>query len=377
MNLIVDALPPRPAPRVEVVERKGLGHPDAICDALAEQAGLALCRAYLDKFGEVMHYNVDKALLVGGAAHAAFGAGEILAPMDVILAGRVTRGGLDVESIVEETCRQWLRATLPAVEPHLRLECRFREGSRELSRLYARPGRSRARANDTSAGVGFAPLTPLERAVLAIESALTARETRVQRPWMGPDVKVMGVRSGDGVRLTVACAMVGRHLANLDEYISRREQLRSWVGALAADVLGRRPEVAVNAADGADAGSVYLTVTGTSAESGDDGEVGRGNRTNGLITPLRPMSMEAWAGKNGVSHVGRLYNLAAAEVASDVVQQLGALDVTCALVGEIGRPVDDPALAWVSLTSRSPIGEAAVRDVVLGRLAGLVNQPIV
>ena len=59
------------------------------------------------------------------------------------------------------------------------------------------------------------------------------------------------------------------------------------------------------------AGGMYLTVLGTSADGADGGQVGRGNRVNGLISLHRPMSTEAAAGKNPVSHVGKIYNLLA------------------------------------------------------------------
>src|SRR5450756_525052 len=73
---------------VEVVERKGLGHPDSICDALAETLSRSLCLEYRDRFGKVLHHNVDKALLSGGRAAPAFGGGSVLAPMNIYLAGR-------------------------------------------------------------------------------------------------------------------------------------------------------------------------------------------------------------------------------------------------------------------------------------------------
>ncbi len=63
---------------------------------------------------------------------------------------------------------------------------------------------------------------------------------------------------------------------------------------------GGKWPVHVNTADDIKKKSVFLTVTGTSAEMGDDGSVGRGNRCNGLITPNRPMSMEATSGKNPI-----------------------------------------------------------------------------
>jgi S-adenosylmethionine synthetase len=52
----------------EIVERKGLGHPDTICDALAETLSRNLCREHRDRFGTVLHHNVDKALLYGVSA---------------------------------------------------------------------------------------------------------------------------------------------------------------------------------------------------------------------------------------------------------------------------------------------------------------------
>ncbi|HSJ96111.1 MAG TPA: methionine adenosyltransferase, partial [Myxococcota bacterium] len=79
MRVSLRALPgdgPEAEP-VEVVERKGLGHPDSICDALAEAFSLALSRFYREHFGRILHHNVDKVLLVGGRAEPAFGGGAV------------------------------------------------------------------------------------------------------------------------------------------------------------------------------------------------------------------------------------------------------------------------------------------------------------
>jgi S-adenosylmethionine synthetase len=98
---------------VEIVERKGLGHPDTICDMLSEQLSVALSRKYLDEFGLVLHHNVDKALLAAGRAEPAFGGGRIVEPIDIYLAGRVTtevRGKIvPVRTLAEETATAWLR----------------------------------------------------------------------------------------------------------------------------------------------------------------------------------------------------------------------------------------------------------------------------
>ena len=105
----------------------------------------------------------------------------------------------------------------------------------------------------------------------------------------------------------------------------------------------------VNAADTPE--SMYLTVTGTSAESGDDGEVGRGNRINGLITPCRPMTLEAAAGKNPVTHVGKIYSVVARQIAELLAQSPGIVRAECLMVSRIGSPVTDPAIVQIKLAT--------------------------
>lgn len=77
-------------PCAKIVERKGLGHPDTLCDAIAESVSLRLSRHYLDRFGMILHHNVDTVLLCGGASRVAFGGGELLEPMEIHLAGGAT-----------------------------------------------------------------------------------------------------------------------------------------------------------------------------------------------------------------------------------------------------------------------------------------------
>ena len=97
---------------VEVVERKGMGHPDTICDALAEALSRSLCREYRQRFGAILHHNVDKALLCGGGAVAAFGGGTVTRPIDIYLAGRaVCRVGTEVipvGQIAADSAHAWL-----------------------------------------------------------------------------------------------------------------------------------------------------------------------------------------------------------------------------------------------------------------------------
>lgn len=367
MNLVVSPLPDDDLP-VEMVERKGLGHPDTICDALAETLSRNLCRHYLERFGTILHHNVDKALLCGGRAAPSFGGGEVLAPIEIYLAGRAVAevGGAAVplDDIVVEGSRAWPRENLHALDAdrHVVLHNVVRPGSRALGELFAR-GHGVPLANDTSFGVGCAPMTALERLVLDTERLLNGRPRTSGHPAWGEDIKVMGVRHGAAVSLTIACAMIGRHLADLGAYRAATEALRCKAGDLAARHGFDACHIAVNAADDPATGSVYLTVTGTSAESGDDGEVGRGNRVNGLITPCRPMSLEAAAGKNPVSHVGKIYNVLARRVAETLAAEIPEVAAAqCYLVSRIGSPVIDPAIAHVRLATRDGSPPARLRD---------------
>ena len=354
MKILIDHLkgPGASERRVEIVERKGLGHPDTICDMLSEQLSVALSKHYLDHFGLVLHHNVDKALLAAGRSEPAFRAGRILEPIDIFLSGRATHDVhgkvVPVRELAEETARAWFRRNMHALDPatDVRFHCLVRPGSPELVDLFMRQrDQGMLLANDTSCGVGFAPLSELEHVVLAVERKINTPGFKTEFPETGEDIKVMGVRENDDISLTVSCAFVGRFLDDVRAYRDAKDRLQRAVLEAAKVITGRDVTARVNTADDVAIGSVFLTVNGTSAEAGDDGETGRGNRANGLITPYRPMTLEAMAGKNPVTHVGKLYNAAATRIAHAVVAEVpGITEVECYLVSQIGEPVDRPRL---------------------------------
>ncbi|RUW76605.1 methionine adenosyltransferase [Mesorhizobium sp. M4B.F.Ca.ET.049.02.1.2] len=365
---------------VEVVERKGLGHPDTICDALAENFSRNLCREYSRRFGHILHHNVDKALVSGGRSAPSFGGGSMIAPINIYLAGRATmRIGderIPVEDIAIEGSRSWLRANLHALEPEqdVRLHVLTQPGSQDLQELFSRASQVPL-ANDTSIGVGYAPLSALEQLVLAAERRINGRDRARASPAWGEDVKVMGIRRGGSVRLTVACAMIGRHIANIEDYFAEKLTLQKLVEELAEQHGFADRTIDVNIADGSSPSAVYLTVTGTSAEAGDDGQVGRGNRVNGLITPGRPMSLEAAAGKNPVSHVGKIYNALARDVAAAIVAETPeVVAAECLLVSRIGAPITQPAVVEVKVATRDGKPLAEIRRRVEDITADCLNR---
>jgi len=175
----------------------------------------------------------------------------------------------------------------------------------------------------------------------------------------------MGKREGDHVDVTVAVAMVDRHVPDMDAYRVAVEGVREYVADLATEFTDREVTVHVNTADDYDEGSIYLTTTGTSAEQGDDGSVGRGNRANGLITPNRPMSMEATSGKNPVNHIGKIYNLLSTEIAESVVSEVdGIKQLQVRLLSQIGSPIDDPHVADAELVTEPGVAVEDIEEAV-------------
>jgi len=359
---------------VEIVERKGIGHPDSICDGIAEAVSRRLALEYLARVGKVLHYNTDETQLVAGDAAPAFGGGEVVSPMYILIVGRATKKYekdgetriFPAERIALEAARNYISEHLPALElgTHVVVDAKLGEGSGDLQAVFGEEGREIPMANDTSFGVGHAPLTETERIVLEAEHRLNG-EYAEANPALGPDVKIMGKRENDAIDLTVAAAMIDRHVPDVEAYQDEVAAVGEFVRDVAAEYTDRSVNVDVNTADDVEAGSVYLTVTGTSAEQGDDGSVGRGNRANGLITPNRSMSMEATSGKNPVNHIGKIYNLLSTDIAHEVVSEVdGIRDLRIRLLSQIGRPIDQPHVADARVVTSDGVELEDIEDDV-------------
>ncbi len=338
--------------RVEYVERKGVGHPDSLIDGICDATSHALSREYLERCDNtILHHNVDKGLIIGGASNASFGHGEITKKIEVIVTGRATdryKGvTIDVNDIAKEVATKYLKDNTRYldVKNEVIFVSKIAKGSADLTDVFIRRAEHDdvPLANDTSFGIGFAPFTDTERLVLETERYLNSRKYKDTLPSVGEDIKVMGLRDGDEITLTIAIAFVAKLVKNLDQYLSYKERVKKDVAKFAEKLVGRKVNVHINAADPEDSDAVYLTKTGLSCEAGDDGSVGRGNRVNGLITPFRPMSLEAAAGKNPVSHIGKIYNLLATAVAEDIANQYPSItECNIAIMSQIGHRIDQP-----------------------------------
>ena len=155
--------PPLDQMPMEMVERKGKGHPDVLCDKAAEELSVALSTFYVQRYGRVLHHNVDKCVLVGGQSTATFGGGEVVEPIYLLLVGRavgLTGDGRNPEDVVPigkfavRHTKGWLAEDLRFIElpGDFIIDYKIRSGSTDLVGNFegdiAIP-----RANDTSFAV--------------------------------------------------------------------------------------------------------------------------------------------------------------------------------------------------------------------------------
>lgn len=366
---------------VELVERKGVGHPDYIADSASEEASRKLSLYYLKNYGVILHHNLDKTLVVGGQAAPKFKGGEVLHPIYIVVSGRATTEvktehgteSIPVGTIIIESVKEWIKDHFRYLDPekHVVVDYKIGKGSTDLVGIFE-ASKKVPLSNDTSFGVGFAPYSKLENLVFNTERLLNSKEIKAKIPEIGEDIKVMGLRKGNRIELTVAMAVISQLVEDVNQYINVKEETKNQILDLAAKLVPNYDvKVNINTGDKIDRGIVYLTVTGTSAEHGDDGMTGRGNRATGLITPMRPMSLEATAGKNPVNHVGKLYNIVANLIAQKVSQEVkGVKSVQVEVLGQIGRPIDDPLIANVQVMTE----DGKINDNIKREIEGITDE---
>ncbi len=368
---------------VEIVERKGKGHPDSICDAIMERVSIELSREYQRRFGLILHHNIDKGFLVAGNVEIKLGGGRVTDPIRLIFGDRATyeMNGtrMPIEEIAIDTAKRWIRDNLRFVDPdeHVTYDVQIKPGSPELVDIFSReaPG-----ANDTSGAVGYAPLTETERLVLLTERHMNSPAFKQQFPEAGEDIKVMGFRRGGELNLTTAVAFVDRFIDSEATYFGRKRQMHEAVEEYVRSEAKALQKItlALNTLDapGRGLGGMYLSVTGTSAESGDSGQIGRGNKVNGVIALNRPMGTEAAAGKNPVSHVGKIYTIMTHQVADRIYREVpGIREVYVWLLSQIGSAIDQPMVAAAQIIlaprTRQEAARRKVRDVLERELADI------
>ncbi len=293
---------------------------------------------------------------------------------------RVDEKEVAVEEITINTAKKWFKKNLRFVDPdtHVKYQVELKKGSEPLTDIFKRKNKILG-ANDTSAAIGFAPITETEKIVLETEHYLNSSEFKKDHPESGEDIKIMGVRHDRSLHLTVAMAFVDKYIESEDAYFKRKGEILEEIQEFVTSKIDMNQiTIDLNTLDkrGRGMGGMYLTVLGTSADDGDCGQVGRGNRVNGIIPLNRPTSSEAAAGKNPISHVGKIYNLLSYRIAEEIYDKVPGLDeVYIWLVSQIGKSIDQPMMATAELILNKQIKlkdiENDVREVIDSELANI------
>jgi S-adenosylmethionine synthetase len=375
--------PPIEEQAFEIVERKGLGHPDYICDAVMEAISIKLSAEYMRRVGTIAHHNIDKALLAAGEAEHRFCGGVIKQPMKLIIGDRATFEveGLEipVAEITEATAKEWFLKNLRFVDPekHIQFQIELKRGSEALRDIFRRKGEVLG-ANDTSAAVGYAPMSEVERLTLECERYLNSKEFKKMFPVSGEDIKVMALRQQRRVQLTISMAFVDRFVKSESDYFRQKDEILEAIKAFVSNYDFEEVEVDLNTLDQKGRGleGLYLTVLGTCADGADSGQVGRGNRVNGIIPLNRPISSEAAAGKNPVSHIGKIYNVLSHHIAAQLVKEIEGIRETYVwLLSQIGRPINQPKVAAVQVILKDGVSlrdvKSEIEETVASQLDGI------
>jgi len=304
---------------MEIIEHKGYGHPDSITDSVVENCASELDKYYVEKYDRPLHYNIDKAVFLAGDINAGFGTFYIKKKPCFILGGQVSEINDEVKSILTSSIRATVEAVLPLLLD-FDIEIRVGNVSRNLSNIA-----TNVVSNDTSFGVGYWPLSGAENTVLNIRDAVNKMISDGVIP-IGPDYKIMYTPNS----ISLSAPLYSTKVNSRDEYAEWKKKIEGVLSVFGKVVFN--PDF--------DFGFPYLSVCGSSIECGDDGQVGRGNRYNGLITPCKPMTIEAYCGKNNTNHVGKMYQKMATEKAKEVYER-EKVYTEVIMVSKIGAPIDD------------------------------------
>lgn len=359
----------------ETVERKGSGHPDTLSDHLAEFLSTSYSRYCLEKFGAILHHQFDKIGIMGGRVEVNFGNGRITQPIRLLLNGRVSVKFGDTSIPAKEFLIDHARKFFSERFPMLDFDRDFKviyevsSGSSpgaigekgknsqsvrhywfEPRSIIDLPNHRDPKCNDTSLGCSFGKLSSLETIVLYLERYLNSKDYKKDKPWLGSDIKIMGYRYRNLIHLTLAIPQICLYVHSVEEYKRNIEVVKNDIQNFCKEML---PEIDfefnINTRDRFHPPELYLTFTGSSIETGDEGFVGRGNRIGGLISPNRPYTMEGICGKNPVYHTGKMYSVAAFEVAKQLHNKL-SLGAEVFLIGQSGQALITPWKAIIDVT---------------------------
>lgn len=375
---------------VEVVEKKGRGHPDTLADGLAEYISNSYSLYTLEQYGHILQHNFDKVGLLGGSSKVSFGIGEIISPIRVLINGRASVCYYDKQIPCNELILDWSKSFLSRELPlasmssdfvwHFNLSSANTAGYPidDFAQASTNPHTQREKilASDTAAVCSHYPLSNLEYAVLACEDELSSNSSRKVYPWLGYDIKILAIRKGNVIEVTACIPQISRFVPSFESYKSNIQFVSEWLKRIFRNHL---PDfdirIMINTKDDYLNCSYYLTAIGSCIESGDEGLVGRGNRPCRLIPISRSFSGEAACGKNPVFFPGKLYPVVGRSIAEKLYKITGK-PVEIWLISQEGHSLMNPWSTIVIFDGKVDIAEREITPVIEEELARIPEHTI-
>jgi S-adenosylmethionine synthetase len=301
--------------KIEIIERKGIGHPDTIADNLSEELSKKLLKEYRSIYRSPKHYNVDKVMVCAGELEKAV----FKKSVKIVFAGQYTKIN-EINEILDRVVKKIL-----AFEIKNGLKYKvynfLNQGSLDLKDIFLNK-----KSNDTSFAVGTVE-TKNEKLVKKLGFYIDSLHKNFKK--IGTDNKIMFIDDGESKQIYIALAFLNK-FKSAKEYFDYKIDLESKLRKKF-----KINDLFINVGDTEEI--QFITKTGTSLEMGDSGATGRGNRRNGLITPCRPMTLEAYCGKNDVTHIGKIYQDLSLEIAKK-------RDKNILLLNKIGEDINNPMI---------------------------------
>lgn len=362
----------------EVVETKGKGHPDNICDTLAEKISANYSKYCLENYGMILRHMIDKLSILGGGTKVKFNGGEMISPIKILVNGRFTdrynNQKIDYMKIVNETIKKYFHELFPMIDIEKDLliidNTHHNEGpgvvynddnttKSERAKFFevvndedVTKHNNHNRCNDTSTTVSYYPMSKLEKTVLNIEQLLNSNNYKKVKPWVGNDIKVMGMRKDKKIEITSCVPLISKYVRDIDDYKEKLSEIKKDIeNEIKKQFKNCDLIVYLNTRDDYENNDLYMTLTGSAVESGDEGAVGRGNRSRGVIPFSRNFSMEAACGKNPVYHTGKLFT-AIGDIISQKIYEKYKVENIVYCTSKMGDSINNPWNISVELNKK-------------------------
>lgn len=361
-----------------MVETKGKGHPDNICDTLAEKISANYSKYCLENYGMILRHMIDKLSILGGGTKVKFNGGEMISPIKILVNGRFTdrynNQKIDYMKIVNEIIKKYFHELFPMIDIEKDLliidNTHHNEGpgvvynddnttKSERAKFFevvndedVTKHNNHNRCNDTSTTVSYYPMSKLEKTVLNIEQLLNSNNYKKVKPWVGNDIKVMGMRKDKKIEITSCVPLISKYVRDIDDYKEKLSEIKKDIeNEIKKQFKNCDVIVYLNTRDDYENNDLYMTLTGSAVESGDEGAVGRGNRSRGVIPFSRNFSMEAACGKNPVYHTGKLFT-AIGDIISQKIYEKYKVENIVYCTSKMGDSINNPWNISVELNKK-------------------------